>query len=148
MTDRSKQSGEQESTAAKQDEFATRRTVIQGIASVAPVVMTLSSGEALANSSSLQCIKEPPFQPPECIKKYQSDEWLRKYTEVEAGESCSKTATWSWKTGWTTKESCTTKKTTKQCLVYVDESGYFTSKKKGGTPLTRSCYNSFLPKKK
>ncbi len=131
MTDRSKQSvtdkqskTEKSPSSSEQKEFAARRTVIQGIASVAPVIMTLSSGEALANSSSLQCIKEPPYQPPKCITKYQTDEWLRKYVSYD-----SKYGT-----------------VTKKCLKYVDQSGEFCTEKEG-YPVTRSCYNSFIPKK-
>lgn len=138
MVDRSEQSEKQESTLSGQDEFATRRTVIQGLASVAPVIMTLSSGEALANSSSLQCIKKPLDTPPKCIGKKESDKWLRKYTKVS--KDCSS------KKIWGSKKTCDSTKTTKKCLVYVDESGKFTTKK-DGYPITRSCYNSFLPKK-
>jgi hypothetical protein len=160
MTDRSNQSENEnkELLPSGQNEFATRRTVIQGLASVAPVIMTLSSGEALANSSNLHCLKKPYIKPPKCIGKKQSDKWLRKYTKIGKKSCTTKTGGGSksgwgksgWgKSGWgsSSKKSCTTKKTTKKCLVYVDESGCFTSKKKG-TPITRSCYNSFLPKKK
>ncbi len=119
MVEDGKQEGDQMSGAEKPS--SVRRTVVKGIASAIPMIMTVGSGEVLANSSNLQCIKEPLVEPDRCIGKNDTDIWLRK---------------WKQKDG-----------VTKQCLVYVDESGNITKKKYGGKPVTQSCYNSFLPKK-
>jgi hypothetical protein len=130
MTDSSDNTENQESSPSEQKEFATRRTVIQGLASVAPVIMTLSSGEALANSSSVQCVKEPPDDLKKCLKKdrhtglFPNDGWLRKKKSVRRGGH--------------TKE--------KKCLLYVDMDGSKSTKKGHGIPMKKSCYNSFIGK--
>ncbi|MCP4127213.1 MAG: hypothetical protein GY753_09145 [Gammaproteobacteria bacterium] len=123
MMENNKQAGDQGSAPA--DGFDTRRTVVKGIASAVPVIMTVGSGEVLANASSLQCIKQPTSQPDKCIGKNDRDTWLRKWKNVKVGRN---------------------KYEKKQCLVYVDESGDFVSKK-NGTPVTQSCYCSFVPGK-
>jgi hypothetical protein len=130
MTDRSNQSEKQESSSSEQKEFATRRTVIQGLASVAPVIMTLSSGEALASSSNLQCVKEPPDDLKKCLKKdkhtglFPQDGWLRKKKKVK----------------------CKGHIKEKKCLVYVDMDGSKSTDKNHGMPMKKSCYNSFIGK--
>jgi len=118
--------------------FDTRRTVIKGLASAAPVIMTLGSGEVLAMASNLQCITKPHDEvPPKCIGKYQRDGWLRRRMDVDVSD-CSQ----NW---WEQTKSCEPEYVTKRCLRYVNESGNFVEKP--GYKITRSCYNSFLNEK-
>ncbi len=123
MVEDNKQAGDQSS--AQVEEFDTRRTVVKGIASAVPVIMTVGSGEVLANASSLKCIKQPTSQPKECIGEYDRDAWLREWRSVEVGKKSYEK---------------------QQCLAYVDESGELVSNKKG-YPVTQSCYVSFVPGK-
>jgi hypothetical protein len=62
-------------------EFAARRKIVKGMASAVPVVMTIGCGQAMANGSSLQCIKEPLVRPDECIDG--TDEWVRRSVAAE-----------------------------------------------------------------
>lgn len=59
MVDDSKQEGIASSVPDQGKGFASRRKVIQGLAATVPVILTITSGEALANASSLQCIGKP-----------------------------------------------------------------------------------------
>jgi len=141
--DDSKQVDDQRSVEA--EEFAARRKVIKGMASVAPVIMTLGSGEVLANSSNLQCIeKNRHAMPQKCLDKDEHGIW-----ESEDPE-------WLRKLKWRKKQGDEYKKCNpdydhdcvqKKCLVYVDESGHKLRRSEGGMPITKSCYNSFLSTK-
>ncbi len=135
MVEDSKQAGDQNQVPVEVDEFAARRKVIKGMASVAPVIMTLGSGEVLANSSNLQCLKEPPPMLEKCIDKDLEDDWYRKRKWVrEVGEN-------EYESCYKDSQDCVKK----NCLVYVDTDGEQLSQRDGGSPITKSCYNSFLP---
>jgi hypothetical protein len=109
-------------------EFASRRRVLMGLAASVPVVMTVTSGEALANASSLQCIGKPTPHPPKWIKKDGDDGWYRR------------------KKLYKTKDSG--KKIYKKRLMYVDKWGQRVHPDHiDAQPFTQSCHNSFLPKK-
>lgn len=66
-------------------EFAARRTVVKGLASAVPVVMTLGCGKALAQTSSVECLANPPTaQPQVCIdpREGSNDRFLRRNKTV------------------------------------------------------------------
>ena len=123
--------GENSSLEAEESrEFAARRTVIRGLVSAVPVILTVSSGEALANASNLQCIQHPPsLNPEECLPRgnSQNDEWFRLPKFVEDPDIPG---------GPTVKRNC---------LVYADADGNTTQEPMTGfNPFTHSCYNSFM----
>lgn len=121
--------GENSSLEAEESrEFAARRTVIKGLVTAVPVILTVSSGEALANASNLQCIQQPPsLNPDACLDLGVNDEWYRepKFVEDPADP-----------TGPTIERNC---------LVYADPDGNTTNEPMPGfNPFTHSCYNSFV----
>ena len=121
--------GENSSLDAEESrEFAARRAVIKGLVSAIPVILTVSSGEALANASNLQCIQNPPaLEPTQCIDAAQDDAWVRRLTDVDDG------------TGTGTMVE-------KNCLIYAYEDGEISLEPGAQVkPFTHSCYNSFMP---
>ena len=112
----------------KGKEFAGRRKVIKGLAATVPVIMTITSGEAAATTSMLQCIGTPNgHNAPKWLKKGKSDQWVRKTAYYGRNR-------WG-------------KKIYKQRLVYANKWGQIVHPNYyGAKPFTHSCYNSFLPK--
>ncbi len=99
-------------------DFAARRTVLKGLVAAVPVVLTVTSGEALANASSLQCIGMPEgTNPADCITG--GDIWFRQGEPDGQGG-------------------------THHCLLYADEFGVVSDTPGLGlNPFTPSCYSSF-----
>ena len=54
-----------------------RRRLLKGAAAGAPVIATLQSGAALANTSAYQCLLEAQSNPPDTVTT-QADGWVRK----------------------------------------------------------------------
>lgn len=108
-------------------EFAGRRNVIKGLAATVPVILTITSGEAAATTSMLQCVGGPGAEhAPKWIGKDKRDKWVRvKKHHSTRGH----------------------RKIYKNRLVYADKWGKVVHQGYGGKPFTHSCYNSFLPKK-
>ena len=107
--------------------FASRRTIIKGLTSAVPIVMTVGCGKAMANASSFQCITAPVQEPVECIDSQDypdGDGWLRTATPQNG--------------------TTTTDTEAQQCLVYVDQDGTQVSSRTDGLPVTLSCYSSFM----
>ena len=125
MTDKKDQREYTGQEADQSRDFAARRTVLKGIVSAVPVVLTVSAGEALANASNLQCVSNPPsLDPEQCIDANASDEYVRDLMEVPDGN------------GGTEQ---------KNCLLYAYEDGQVVTTSDPGNnfPFTPSCYNSF-----
>ncbi len=121
------QQGAGDQPEAVSPEFAARRTVLKGLLATAPVVLTVTTGEALANASAFQCVtNDAPLTPPEeCIDIAASDEWKREPQWVDDG------------TGTGTNVQ-------KNCLLYADTDGnVYSSKVAQSHPVHPSCYNSF-----
>ena len=74
MKDDSDQEGGRNLPSDSGVEFAARRTIVKGMASVVPVVMTIGCGQAMAQGSSLQCIVEPIPPPEHCIKESDTED--------------------------------------------------------------------------
>ena len=115
--------------------FASRRTIMKGLAATVPVVMTIGCGQAMANASSLQCIEAlRQERPTNCIDvedrtqktslPKNPDEWLRKTVNIK---NPNKTPVY------------------KSCLVTVDQNGIPKTTGQQIGPVTLSCYASFTP---
>jgi hypothetical protein len=119
------------SNAEQGSTFAARRTIIKGLTSAVPVVLTVGCGKALANASSLQCVKdpEPGSAPPEYITAEELDAetppWVREKVEVPTSGGPEKEIRYK--------------------LVYVDQDGkHYNNDTPNSSPVTHSCYASFL----
>jgi hypothetical protein len=141
-------------------EFAARRKIVKGMASAVPVVMTIGCGQAMANNSSLQCIKEPAVRPDECIDG--TDGWVRRFVAAEdctgqvAGSltqevdpllssSNTDSGTMAGRKGSPSTETTqpdTIAADVKSRLVYVNADGQETGNS-ADYPVTMSCYCSF-----
>ena len=115
--------------------FAARRRVVKGMASAVPVIMTIGSGQAMAQASTL-CIDKPIIQPAHCINDDQSDDYVR---EPSTEQECSDTDPGSFYGA----EPDDSLEDNKKRLVYVDQDGDPTSSS-AGKPVTVSCYASFI----
>jgi hypothetical protein len=121
------QTGQVELPQTNGESFAARRTIVKGMASAVPVVMTMGCGKALAQSS-LSCVVTTPIPQnlAECKNLSQPDEWARvPATMSQCGGSGGSTSLNRLK------------------LIYVDENGNAATSATG-FPVTLSCYASFL----
>ncbi len=130
MHDDSAQQDDQSPTPETGREFAARRTIIKGMASAVPVVMTIGCGQAMAQASSLRCIVEPPQDPTICLTDDELTSEDPKYVRIPLSDAsqCAKT------------ESTPN---ARNILLYVDSYGNPTNSS-SGLPVTASCYCSFI----
>jgi hypothetical protein len=129
MKDKSKQPDSLTPAPDTGREFAARRTIIKGIASSVPVVMTIGSGHAMAQTSA-SCVVEPNPQPTTCLTEAEWTAEDPKYARVEVDP------TQCVDTGSSAEAS--------RKLLLVNENGEETDQT-FGTAVTTSCYNSFNP---
>jgi len=129
MGDDIKQESNQNSAPEQGKEFAGRRNVIKGLAATVPVILTITSGEAAATSSVLQCVGKTQWDnPPKWIGKNQHDAWHRQVKYHHTNR-------WG-------------RKIYKNRLTYANKWGQIVHPNYwGAKPFTHSCYNSFLNKK-
>ena len=141
MADSKNQRENSGSEAEMSREFAARRTVIRGLISSVPVILTVSSGEALANASNLQCIQQPPsLSPEECIDPVDPNSWVWQRYDTFRDEFFPPPIQDPGGGGGNVGPN----QVPKQCLLYADEEGeVFLQSGPGLNPFTVSCYASF-----
>lgn len=97
-------------------EFAHRRQIIRGLASI-PVAMTLSSGAAVANTSSHACLTNETSTPPICSENSMIPGWLNSPGKIVSPLNSGKPA--------------------KYCVAYAEDDG------QGGYTITGYNYQHF-----
>ena len=135
MSEQKKSVTTQDTPVTQGDEFAARRRVIKGLVGAVPVIMTAASGAAMANNSNLQCLAKLSSEAPaHCLE----------------GAEASPPATDNWMRVLESKDGVGDLNGDNDefdsCLVYVSPDGLSTSLDPNGgySPVTNSCYNSFM----
>jgi len=139
MSDIKRQGDMDDASPDSGEAFASRRRVIKGLASAVPAILTVSSGAAIAASSSnLQCIDKTTATHP---------------TGMRLGDPTGGTAADSWQSAYESdylgegpvniNADIGDTDTDDVCLTYVDSSGTRVMPNEGGNPVLTSCYNSF-----
>lgn len=131
----------------KGEEFAHRRRVIRGMASI-PVALTLSSGAAMANASSHTCLTNPTGSPQvDCNENDLVPGWLNSSSKIApSGETKKYCVAYARETdppghyiitGYRYKKADNT-------YTFIDGSGNIVQGGMTGNPLRASCATSFL----
>lgn len=152
MTDDSTQKGANRPERVTGRDFAARRTIVKGVASAVPVIMTVGCGQAMAQASSSveHCLIQDSSEIPECIGIDEHDKYARRAADacpvtegdnalrlygnkgLRAGDSLLDPTASSGSTSFGNKglragklgagQSDATAET-KNCLIYVDSNG-------------------------
>lgn len=149
---------EQEQGRNERD-FAARRRVIRGLAGGVPAVMTLMSGAAQANASSLQCIVRLPSPtvslnqsltvggPDLADCRLLSDPTVAPVVPQPTG---SPDIVYDTGPGTAMRKESLVHDGNKACVVFVDQNGTYASETIDSSastndyPVTASCYTSFF----